>query len=113
MFSVPSLPPSERTHNNTDADAASSGVDQSGATMNEIPSLPSHSTAGPSGSSNPPSLSPSEDGPPPSGSDPILSSETVPSWEDDMGPHNRCDITGSLFGEIGSFRPTMKLKNAQ
>ena len=112
IFSIPSLPPTEHTHNVTDATGATSNVDRSGATMNGIPSLPSHSTVGPSGGSNPPSLSPSEDGPP-SGSDPIISSETIPSWDDDMGPHNRCDVTGSLFGEIGSFRPIMKLKNAQ
>lgn len=112
MFSVPSLPPSEHTHNVTDATIATASTNHTSATMHGIPSLPSHSTVGPSGGSNPPSLSPSEDGTPPE-SDPILSSETIPSWEDDMGPHNRCDITGSLFGEIGSFRPTMKLKNAQ
>lgn len=112
IFSAPSIPSVEVTHLDTEAIGNGSSNTNSGATLNGIPSLPSHSTVGPSGGSEPPSLSPSED-PPASGSDPITSSETIPSWEDDVGPHNRCDITGSLFGEIGSFRPVMKLRNAQ
>ena len=111
LFEVPSIPTSEATHLDTDA-LGNAQNNNSGATMNGIPSLPSHSTVGPSGGSEPPSLSPSEE-PPSSGSDPIESSETILSWADDIGPHNRCDITGSLFGEIGSFRPVMKLRNAQ
>ena len=111
MFTIPSIPSSESTHVDTDATVATSSADQSGATMNGIPSLPSHSTVGPSDGSEPPLSSPSE--PPSVPSEPVVSSATIPSWDDDMGPHNHCDITGSLFGEIGSFRPVMKLKNAQ
>ena len=111
IFTVPSIESSLPTNVDTDATVATSSEDRSGATMNGIPSLPSHSTVGPSDGSEPPLSSSSE--PPSVPSEPVESSATIPSWDDDIGPHNRCDITGSLFGEIGSFRPVMKLKNAQ
>lgn len=111
MFTVPSIASSLPTCVDTNATGMASSEDQSGATMNGVPSLPSHSTVGPSDGSEPPLSSPSE--PPSVPSEPVVSSATIPSWDDDIGPHNRCDITGSLFGEIGSFRPVMKLKNAQ
>ena len=80
------------------------------ATSAGIPSIPTHSTQ-PSATLESATSEPPSGTPEPLSADPLSSSESLP-WVD-MGPHDRGNTTGTLFAEIGSFQPVMRLKNAQ
>ena len=84
----------------------------SNATSANIPSLPSHSTVGPSSPSTGPHSDPSSG--PPSTSIPSTesASESVILWHD-MGPHQNGDETHPLFLDLYSMKYLRQLDTTQ
>ena len=103
-------PPSSSSTLQPNATAPSQDDASSAATMAGIRSIPTYSSAGPSGSDEPPS-GPS-DPRSSSSSDPTLSDDSHVTWPD-MGPHNIGDVTNPIFEELHSFKNLVKLRHAQ
>ena len=103
-------PPSSASTLQPEAVAATHAEASSTATMAGIRSLPSYSSAGPSGSDEP--ASGPSDPKSSSSSDPISSDDSHVTWPD-MGPHNIGDVVDPIFEELHSFKNLVKLRHAQ